>query len=165
MEQERISHNHKDMPRGEEEELSESSEESLKEDTRRKEETRRKENLTQRLGECRRRKIKQKNLKKIIDKKRGYEKPRRRNRELTEKLEELGEAESQNTKDKDREILKVKTILEEGMNNNTRLEILEDRIAGSPGGEKQKCKRERLQQEEHKARNDKCRGHMYEGYG
>ena len=57
----------------------------------------------------------------------------------------------------------MKTILEDGMNNMARFETLEYRIVGSPGGEKQKCRREQLQQEEHKARKERCRGHTYEG--
>ena len=103
----------------------------------------------------RRRKIKQKDLKKLRDKERRYnKKPGRRYGELTEKLkEEPGKIESQNTKDIDREVLRMKIIQEEGMNDSTRLEILEDRMAGSPGGEKKKCPIEWLQQEEHKARN------------
>ena len=56
----------------------------------------------------------------------------------------------------------MKNALEEEMNSSARLkikiDILEERIAWSPGGVKQKQEREWLQQEEHKVRNKQCRG-------
>ena len=66
----------------------------------------------------------------------------------------MGEAENWDIHDIDLEILRMKNVLEEEMNDNARLkkriEILEERIAWSPGGAKQEPQRKWQLNEEYK---------------